>query len=102
MIGFLVVVILAVMVIRWIVLHNRFHDLEERIALLNGFAARQSQVKELTDRLICLERSVAELRMPTPPVVERAGLVVEAPQPVVPPIAQPPVVTPFVEPSAQP
>jgi len=73
MIGFLVVVMLAVLVIRWVVLHNRFHDLEERIALLSGFAVRQSQVKELTDRLIRLEQSVAELRMRAAPVVERAG-----------------------------
>jgi uncharacterized membrane protein len=85
------------MVIRWIVLHNRFHDLEERIALLNGFAARQSQVKELTDRLTRVELSIAELRMPAPPVVQRPEPVSEAPQPIVQPVMQPMVVPPPAE-----
>jgi hypothetical protein len=108
MIGFLIVVILAVIpvviVIRWVVLHNRFHDLEQRIAVLSGFAVRQSQVKELTDRLTRLERSVAELRMPEPPVVERAEPAAEAPQPVVrqAPIVVPPPAPPVLPPTVQP
>ncbi len=100
MIGFLVVVILAVMVIRWVVLHNRFQDMEQRIAALNGFAVRQSQVTELTDRLTRLERSVAELRMPEPAVVERTEPVVEAPQPVVQVVVQP--MAPTIIPPAAP
>jgi hypothetical protein len=89
MIGFLVLVILVAMVAGWVALHNRFHNMEQRIAVLSGSAARQSQVKELTDRLTRLERSVAELRMPQTPVVERVEPVVVAPQPVVHPTAQP-------------
>jgi hypothetical protein len=100
MIGFLVVVMLAVLVIRWVVLHNRFHDLEERIALLSGFAVRQSQVKELTDRLIRLEQSVAELRMRAAPVVERTEPIVAAPQPVVQLVAPPRIAPPIAQPTA--
>jgi uncharacterized membrane protein len=95
MIGFLFLVILVAMAAGWVVLHNRFYDLEQRLATLNGLAVRQSQVTELTDRLTRLERSVAELRMPelrTPelPLVERAEPVVAA-EPVAHPAA--PVVT---------
>src|SRR5580658_8702367 len=89
MTGFLLLVILVVMVTGWVVLHNRFYSMEQRIAVLSGSAARQSQVKELTDRLTRLERSVAELRVPEAPAVERVEPVVVAPQPVVHPAAQP-------------
>ena len=100
MIGFLVLVILVAMAAGWMVMNNRFQDMEQRLALLSGFAARQSEVKELTDRLIRLERSVAEQRMPAPPVVERGGPVVETPQPVVQPVAPPRIVPPVAQPTA--
>jgi hypothetical protein len=92
MTGFLVLLILVGMVAGWVVLSNRFQNMERRLALLSGFAARQSEVKELTDRLTRLERSVAELRMPAPPVFEPVEPVAEAP-PVVPPVASPAAAT---------
>jgi hypothetical protein len=102
MIGFLILVIFVAVVTAWMVLNNRFQDMEQRLALVRGFAARQSEVRELTDRLTRLEQSVAALRMPEAPVVERAEPVTEAPQPVVPPVAPPRIVPPVAQSSAQP
>ncbi len=96
---FLLMVVLAVIVVHWVRLRDRLQDLEERVATLSGFAARQSEIKELGDRLMRLERSVAELRTPEPPV-ERPEPVAETPQPVVLPSV--PVVHPSAPPSQPP
>ena len=89
---FLIVLMLAVILVSWAILRERFQNLEERMA------ARQSQIKELSDRLTRVERSVAALRMSQPPVVERAAPVHEAPAPAAPssaPIVAPPAAAPI-------
>ena len=87
MIDFLLFVVITALVAGWVALHKHFQDLEERISLLNSVAARQPQVLELTDRVTRLERSVAELRKPDPPIiVERTAPPVEATETVVLPL----------------
>ena len=88
---FLILAMLAAAIILWIVWGDRFQRLEASIAEVSSAAARRSELTELRDRLIRVERSVAELRTPAAPrFAPQPEPIVTAPPPIAYPSAPPP------------
>jgi len=93
MTGFLLVMVLVALLVRWVVMSNRFQDLERRIALVGGATVTELEVRDIRDRLSRLERLVAGSpsaeRAPAPAPVQSIAVAEVVAPPVDVPVSVP-------------
>jgi predicted membrane protein DUF2339 len=106
MTDFLILTVLVVLVMRWVVVHNRFQDLERRIATVGGSTVTELEMRDIRTRVARLERMLVDFQHPAPERVPAHEPEI-APPPVQPQVAEviappPPAFTPPPRPETDP